>query len=180
MTTIIPIGVDCGIANILRKYNLRMFALPFDWNLTYGGVACIIEKDFTNFFPDSEDSMVRFIHDKFPEDREKYEKRILRLKTLLETSTEKVIFFRKGHAIHNHDEYDNVINDITEAERLDSIIKMKYPTLDYSIYVSLACGRCFDPKTIFQSSSSTIKIFNISSDIVDDGKFERLFPEIFT
>lgn len=178
MTIIIPIGVDCGIADILRKHNLRRVALPFDWNLTYGGISTIIENDFTNFFPDASDSNVRFVHDKFPDAREKYKKRILRLKTILEMSKEKVIFFRKGHAVHNHVEYENIMNDITDVERLDSLLKMKYPDLDYSIYVSLACGKCFDPETIFKSSSPNIRIFNISSNTVDDSKFDRLFPDI--
>lgn len=28
---IIPIGVDCGMAEFLRKNNLRNQAFPFDW-----------------------------------------------------------------------------------------------------------------------------------------------------
>jgi len=178
MTIVIPIGVDCGIADILRKHNIRRTTLPFDWNLTYGGISSIIENDFSNFFPDSSNSMVRFVHDEFPDAIEKYERRILRLKTILETSKEKVIFFRKGHAVHNHAECENIMNDITDLERLDTIIKVKYPDLNYSIYVSLACGKCFDPDTIFQSSSPNIRIFNISSNTLDNSKFERLFPDI--
>ena len=178
MTIVIPIGIDCGIADVLRKHNIRTTALPFDWNLTYYGISSIIENNFTNFFPDSSNSMVGFIHDEFPEAREKYERRIFRLKTILETSKEKVIFFRKGHAVHNHDECENIMNDITDLERLDAIIKVKYPDLNYSIYLSLACGKCFDPDTIFQSSSPNIRIFNISSNTLDNSKFERLFPDI--
>ena len=28
---IIPIGSDCGVAELLKKYNLRNASYPFDW-----------------------------------------------------------------------------------------------------------------------------------------------------
>ena len=46
---IIPIGVDCGMARFLQKYNLRNISFPFDWNVTYNGVSKCIDDNF-NFF----------------------------------------------------------------------------------------------------------------------------------
>jgi hypothetical protein len=46
---IIPIGVDCGIADFLKKYNLRTVSLPFDWAVSYNGVSKCIEDDFKYF-----------------------------------------------------------------------------------------------------------------------------------
>jgi hypothetical protein len=46
---IIPIGVDCGMAEFCRKYNLRKASLPFDWTVTYNGVSKCIEDDFKYF-----------------------------------------------------------------------------------------------------------------------------------
>ena len=48
---IVPIGLDCGIASVLKKYNLRNFSLPFDWTVTYNGVSDIIKDNFRNFLP---------------------------------------------------------------------------------------------------------------------------------
>ena len=36
MTIIVPIGVDCGVANFLRDNGYRNFSLPFDWVVSYG------------------------------------------------------------------------------------------------------------------------------------------------
>lgn len=35
---IIPIGVDCAMADFTKKYNLRNASYPFDWLVTYNGV----------------------------------------------------------------------------------------------------------------------------------------------
>lgn len=48
-TMIIPIGVDCGMAEFLKKYNLRSFSFPFDWTVTYNGVSSCIKDDFKFF-----------------------------------------------------------------------------------------------------------------------------------
>ena len=34
-------------------------------------------------------------------------------------SNEKIIFVRKSHGSHHHNEYNNVINDIDDAVKLD-------------------------------------------------------------
>lgn len=46
---IIPIGIDCGVSGLCRKYNLRNEAFPFDWNVSYNGVSECIENEFINF-----------------------------------------------------------------------------------------------------------------------------------
>jgi hypothetical protein len=46
---IVPIGIDCGFASLLQKYNLRHFSLPFDWIVSYNGISQIIENNFDNF-----------------------------------------------------------------------------------------------------------------------------------
>ena len=106
---IVPIGIDCGVADILKKYKIRKFALPFDWVVTYNGIKNIIENDFADFLPhnivyrENNDIVVfnkydvKFIHDKFNEsDIEKYNRRIARFKDLL-NNKELIIFLKKGH-----------------------------------------------------------------------------------
>jgi hypothetical protein len=114
----VSLGVDCGSANILNVLKLRKQSLPFDWVVTYEGITNIINNNFEDFIPKIRDnkyeklnknSGVLFLHNKFPDDIVKINKRINRFKNLLETSTEKIIFLRKSHAIHHHNEYNNVI-----------------------------------------------------------------------
>ena len=43
---IIPLGIDCIIAEFLRNRSY-----PFDWVLTYSGVHKIIDNNFIDFIP---------------------------------------------------------------------------------------------------------------------------------
>jgi hypothetical protein len=123
---VIPIGIDCGLATLLKEYNVRTTAYPFDWIVTYQGIHKFIENDFQNFFP-SEDKWnhlykFNFVeHDEFPRDFEKYNRRLSRFKTLLEKSTEPIIFIRKGHFQYHHTECNDVSNDLHNAELLCEI-----------------------------------------------------------
>ena len=45
---IVPVGIDCGLVDALRKLNLRDTVLPYEWNVTYSGVADIIKNDFSD------------------------------------------------------------------------------------------------------------------------------------
>lgn len=178
---IVPIGVDCGIAGICKKYNLRNFSLPFDWIMTYNGVYKCIKDDFKSFIPEINKTLndydMLFVHDfqknNFNEDKIKYHRRIQRLINILETTNETVIFCRKGHAFHNHSENDNIINDIEDAEKLNVIIQNKYPNLNYKIIVFLICGTCFDPNKTYQSKSDKIEIHNIATPEVNNILFEK-------
>ena len=72
------------------------------------------------------------------------------------------------------------MNDITDAESLDTILSQKYKNLNYKIIVTLICGKCFNPDTIYTSSSDNISIFNIATIDINDGiLFETCFCNIF-
>lgn len=192
---IIPIGVDCGIADFLKKYNLRTISLPFDWAVSYNGVSKCIEDDF-KYFTEPLTNRINiydiYFHHDFQEDasllqeeqdRQKYARRCQRLLNILETSSEEVIFCRKGHAIHHHYEhnkkYFDIANDIEDAEKLDIIISNKYPNLNYKIIVILVCGHCFDASATYTSNSEKIEIYNIAGPNVDAQIFEDTARTIF-
>jgi len=165
----VSLGVDCGTANILKNLKLRSCSLPFDWVVTYEGITNIINNDFANYLPENDDGNyeklnknagVLFLHNNFPDDIEKINKRIDRFKNLLETSNEKIIFIRKSHGSHHHNEYNNVVNDIDDATNLDSLLLKKYPNLTYEIHVILICDNCFTD--VNENNSNNIKIHNIS------------------
>jgi len=166
----VSLGIDCGTANILKQLGLRNCSLPFDWVVTFEGITNIINNNFSNYLPSYDNKYEKlnrnsgslFLHNKFPDDIEKMNERIDRFKNLLETSNEKIIFIRKSHGIHHHDEYDNVINDIDDAINLDSLLCKKYPNLTYEIHVILICDKCFTNLIINENISNNIKIHNIS------------------
>tara|TARA_B100001996_G_C18603221_1_gene570717 strand:+ start:638 stop:1207 length:570 start_codon:yes stop_codon:yes gene_type:complete len=177
---IVPIGLDCGIASVLKKYNLRNFSLPFDWTVTYNGVSDIIKDNFKNFLPRGSEkhnvlSNTSFIHEVFPNDYDKMYRRIRRFMDLF-NSDDEIIFFRRGHGVNHHQESEDrsfkLKNDLEDCEDLYEWIKDNYPNLNFRIIVLLVCNKCFEPYKEYQSDN--VEIYNIS-DIKDsvDGD-ERL------
>jgi hypothetical protein len=166
---IVPIGIDCGIATFLRDNNLRNFSLPFDWCVTYNGVADIIKHNFSTFLPKDnsifcDSSCTSFIHCKFPDDIPKMERRIERFNNLLNNTTDYIVFYRKGHAYHNHQESINhkclIKNDIIDSEELALFLKIKYPNLKFKIITVLFCSKCFNYDKVYDSNSDSIIIYN--------------------
>jgi hypothetical protein len=188
---IIPIGVDCGMAMFCKKYNLRNLSFPFDWVVSYNGVSNCIDDNFTYFIPQINEKLnnydMFFTHDfaidTFSEDKIKYTRRYNRFINILKTSKENIIFCRKGHAGHLHNEhngkYCNITSDISDAENLDAVISNKYPELNYKIIVILVCGKCFDANKIYKSQSDKIEIYNIATPQADDELFENCARNIF-
>lgn len=188
---IIPCGIDCGLADLLNKNNLRKFSLPFDWSVSYGGISNIIKNDFKEFIPTNNSNKINkiynysFFHNNFPEDIEKMKRRCKRLLDLLEkTKEEEVIFFRKGHAFHHHEECKKnelfLENDVKDSENLSIILKEKYPNLKYKIIVVLVCDTCFDKSINYISNDVNLKIYNIATPTFDNEKFEEIFKNIIS
>lgn len=187
---IIPIGIDCGTADYLKRHNLRMFSLPFDWCLPYNGVSEIIKNNFVDFLPDDNSNIsnkykVVFIHNNFPEDNQKMNRRCRRFIDLLNNIEETFIFFKKGHAKHNHSEALNVNceikNDILDSEELYIFLKEQFPKLKFKIIIALNCEECFECDRHYTSSFKDIIIYNITTKnaILDINKFENIFTMIY-
>jgi len=189
---IVPIGVDCRIAQFIKDNKLRSFSFPFDWTVSYNGVSSCINDDFRLFTEPLHSRINRydicFPHDfddarSLQIDRKKYVRRYTRLVELLKSCKEEMIFCRKGHAVHHHKEhngkYTNITSDIDDAEKLDSVLQAKYPNLIYKIIVILICGDCFQSDHEYTSKSKRIEIHNIASLILDDKPFNELCCSIF-
>lgn len=178
---VIPIGIDCGVAETLNKYNFRNSALPFDWAVTYKGVHHIIKNDFIDFIPTKNiyeyngeyitynKYNVKFVHDKFNDDDIlKYNRRILRFNQLLSCDNNQPVFFiKKGHSYHHHGEYD-FIDDILDVSLLNDVLISKYPSLNFKIIVSLLCKFCYQNKTFDNIHPNIIIINKPILDIRDD------------
>jgi len=180
----VPIGIDCGLADLLKQNNVRHCSLPFDWVVSYGGVSKIIENEFQHFTDIDNKNLnltynISFVHNTFPQDCETINRRIQRFLHLL-NSEEEITFIRKGHAFHHHDECIRnglqLANDIEDAEKLNIILKTKYPKLKYKIIVVLVCDTCF--KEVYHSDNITI--CNIATPYADNAKFELLLKSIIT
>ncbi len=186
---IIPIGVDCGMAEFIKTHQLRSFSFPFDWVVSYHGVASCFKESFKGFIPNRGEKLnshdIYFAHDfndeTFEADEIKYNRRILRLQNILEKGEESIIFVRKGHAPHHHHEHNGqfitIKSDIADAEELNSYLSEKYPLLRYKIIVVLVCGVCFDCNKEY-TSTSNITIHNIAKDSVDDPLFVECISNI--
>jgi len=165
MTIFISLVYDCAIAGIIEKTKWRKFSLPFDWVVSYEGVSKVFKNDFKNFVEADSNGMndlykIKFYHHKFPEDASQFERRVERIKNIMKNSKEEVIFIRKSHPKHGHDEYPNLSNDMTDMEELDKYLKNTYPNLKYKLVLILDCHKCF--KKTKENNTPTIKIHNIS------------------
>lgn len=189
---LVPIGVDCRIAQFIKDHKLRNYSFPFDWTVSYNGVSSCINDDFRLFTEPLESRINRYdiyFHHDFDIDdllhihREKYVRRYTRLIEVLKSCKDEVIFCRKGHCNHHHGEhngkYTNITSDIDDAEKLDSILRAKYPNLIYKIIVILMCGKCFQAEQLYTSKSKCIEIYNIASAQEDDKIFTDLCCTIF-
>jgi len=184
---VVPIGVDCGLADIIKRHNLRYISLPFDWSVSYGGVSEIIRNKFKDFIPVDNNKINKtynynFFHNDFPKDNDKINRRCDRFIELLNNGTESLVFIRKGHAFHHHKESENLNlkleNDIKDAEKLNNVLKDDYPELKYKIIVLLVCSKCFDEQIIYESEDVNITIHNIVSPVVDNKRFSELFTKL--
>ena len=141
--TIVSLGVDCGVANFLKENGLRNFSLPFDWVVSYGGVSNILKNNFSNYIPKDNSQFnrkdnVKFIHENFPADIEKMNRRINRFLNLLNDDKE-IIFLRKGHSEHHHSESEVINDDLLDCEELYDILKENYKNLKFKIILFLVC-----------------------------------------
>lgn len=179
---IVPVGIDCGLADALRKLNLRNIALPFDWNVTYSGIADIIKNDFCDFIPvkrfgiqkDRTETCVfnkydvLFIHEDWQKQRkdeqEKYCRRILRFKELLNTTDDTLYFIRKGHMFHTHREY-YFKDDFKCVTELSQVLNEKFPKLRYKIFLLLCCPSCYNINEEYKLSDENVFIINNSKNV---------------
>jgi len=173
---IVPIGVDCKVADFCVKYNLRKMSLPFDWCVSYNGVSKCLADNFRQFINPLNNRInvydIYFHHDfdnanLIQNDIDKYIRRCNRLLDILEKGEEEIIFLRNGHCCHHHSEqdgkYNKIVSDIEDAENLDNVISEKYPKLKYKIIIILSCDKCFEPNVEYKSIKKSIHIYNIAS-----------------
>ena len=189
---IIPIGVDCGIATLLKKKNIRQYSLPFDWVVTYNGVSEILKNNFVSYLPKNNHDKISdntlFLHNVFPKDTEMMNRRIDRLLDLLSNTKneEEIVFVRKGHGFRHHKETQNlgltIKDDVIDMVQLHDFIKTTYPHLNFKINLILLCGQCFDHTTIYRDESrQNINIINVSTFLEkeENQNFQTSFNHFF-
>ena len=180
MTIVVPIGADCGVSFFCKKFDLRRCSLPFDWTVSYNGVSRCFDRDFQGFTEPLDDARINnddvyFHHDfaggtsavtSHDDDHGKYARRCARLVHLLRTTTECVVFCRKGHSARHHDEhrgrFATITSDLDDCAKLHRVISCKYPTLRFKIVVFLMCGACFAPGVAYESPHEHMEVFNLA------------------
>ena len=124
---------------------------------------------------------VNFVHNDFPRDKEMMTRRINRLIDLL-NSEEELLFIKRGHALHHHNESEKLNftlkNDLDDIFELNELFQTNYPNLNYKIIVILICGKCFKQEKYHHNDN--IIIYNISSMIFDknDTNFYKVMDDI--
>ena len=98
-------------------------------------------------------------------------------------SQEELLFIRRGHAIHHHNESEKynftLKNDLDDMIELNELIHTKYPNLKYKMHVVLACDICFKQEK-YEQVNDNIIIHNISSIIFDknDTNFYKVMDNV--
>jgi hypothetical protein len=195
----IPIGIDCDIAFMCKEFNMRKTAYPFDHIVTYDGITKILENNFNNFIPKINENNInnhvfdknyntKFIHDNFllQEDKDKYKRRIDRFLKILNTNT-KIVFIKKGHSIHHHNELDNIVNEYEEVKKLNEYLKTNYKNLDYEIVIILLCKKC--NCNINNENIDNIKLYiyndipivenQFQNTLITKAYFKKIFEKLF-
>ena len=195
----IPIGIDCDIAFMCKEFNMRKTAYPFDHIVTYDGITKILENNFNNFIPKINENNInnhvfdknyntKFIHDNFllQEDKDKYKRRIDRFLKILNTN-KKIVFIKKGHSIHHHNELDNIVNEYEEVKKLNEYLKTNYKNLDYEIVIILLCKKC--NCNINNENIDNIKLYiyndipivenQFQNTLITKAYFKKIFEKLF-
>jgi hypothetical protein len=182
----IPIGIDCDVATMCKELGIREAAFPFDHIVTYEGITNIVKNDFQGFLPNAktddlnEPSIlnkqygVRFMHDNFlkKSDVDKYKRRIERFNNILKTEKKKVIFIKKGHSLHHHNEY-NMTNEYNEIKELDDYLQNNYKELDYKIVLILLCKVC-NCKYVKDDNRKNIDVYIYNDIPITDNQFQNI------
>lgn len=195
----VPIGIDCDVAFMCKEFKMRNCAYPFDHIVTYDGITKILENNFEKFIPEINENIInnhvfdknyntKFIHDNFllEEDKDKYNRRIDRFLKILDDK-KKIIFIKKGHSIHHHNEIDNIIDEYEEVQKLDQYLKTNYKNLDYEIVIILLCKKC--NCNIIDKNINNIKLYKCSdiptvdnqfhNTLITKEYFKKIFEKIF-
>lgn len=195
----IPIGIDCDVAFMCKEFKMRNYAYPFDHIVTYDGITKILENNFKNFIPEINHDTInnhifdnnyntKFIHDNFllEENKNKYKRRIDRFLKIL-NDNKKIIFIKKGHSIHHHNELENIVNEYEEVKKLNEYLKKTYKNLDYEIVIILLCKKC--NCNIIDQNINNIKLYKYGhiptvnnqfhNTLITKEYFKKIFEEIF-
>jgi hypothetical protein len=171
MKHVVSLGVDCSLAIYFRDKGIRQEAYPFDWVVSYYGIDVLLEKELDNFLPNDGDSStdyIRFMHDSFPKDITKYERRIERMFKLIDSVDDEVIFIRLGHSSNHHFDCSCLKTNPT-LEQLDEIklsknvckfLTTKNPKLKFKMHLILNCYLC--KNNVCLEEDSKINIYDIS------------------
>jgi len=198
-TDIIPIGSNCRIGIALRNLGLRSSSMPLDWCLS--SMRCVNSlfddgfSDLTNPVYCSEEvfTMPNGVKHNYILNRkynlnitheesiskefiEKYNRRILRMKEILNKEESKVLFIRNTldgkihdplHAYYLKTDYESELDD-SDPNLIDlfvDVVEKKYPNLEFKVLVI----NHKDP-LIFRSN----RIHNITTNVNQD---DRLWDE---
>lgn len=183
---IVPMGMDCVITSILLEKGLRKGAYPFDWALTFCGVAAHLSTSLSNVLSpagrgDETHPVARNTRAAKPmnrngdlfwhhmgalqpghEDAQKLRRRVNRLQELLVRSHPagaRVVFMRLGHHSRHHRECLGprlCCDEVADAESMLAAVRQKYPRARCTMLLVLRCCECHGLCTKTRFSKRTV------------------------
>lgn len=174
----VSLGADCGSSRALREANKRTYSFPFDWLVCFHSVHKCFENDFKGFLEDrvvntelrgvnvfNLDYNIRFFHmDLIKDYNNTIQRRIDRLKSILEKSDQEVVFLRRSHDQKHHPEIKlcgleapDEIDDVADVKMLRDILIRKYPNLKFKINLFIQCPFCNKTQGDFEDGHIRIK-----------------------
>jgi hypothetical protein len=171
MKHIVSLGVDCSLASYFKDKNIRQEAYPFDWVVSYYGIDILLQNKFDNFFPNDGESStdyIRFMHDSFPKDITKYERRIERLFQLIDSVNDELLFIRLGHSSNHHFDCSSLktkptpeqLDEIKLSKNIYQFLTRKNPKLKFEMHLILNCNLC--KSTIEEEKNLDIQTYDLS------------------
>jgi len=150
----ISLGNDCAVAEILRDRGLRPAAFPFDWAVTYGGVArlfgapdaltqwCAVDGAGYNAAHGT-----LHLHTPFPYALPTMARRFERLRAVLADPAQRVVLIRRSHTLHHHFERaEALVDELADARALANGLKAAFPAKaaagGFRLLLLLACDMC--------------------------------------
>jgi hypothetical protein len=182
---IIPIGHRCSSALACDYAKLRLFSLPFDWNIPLfpKKIQKVLENNFDGFIPDVSNGIfinkydIRLAHfnNNIKEGIEEYKRRIDRFNNIINSPDKKYFIYINEDYLYDKNYRDddfnnNIFNEMLEFEYF---IKDKYKNIDYNIlYFNFKQHIIPINSNIINIVLHTTKTYN--HQYVDNSPFEEL------
>lgn len=185
---VVSLGIDCGIADFLRKEGIRKLSFPFDWCVSGSSrrLTDAFKEGFPNWCIPSNEFKQRCVVNHFnvdfahhdatrPDVARTFERRIKRLQQCIAASScdmgllaspstlplgSPIHFVRRSHSNYSHNPPNSDGNEVKDVQDLDNWLQQQKPKPNYKIWLFLCCHSC-DQNRIVPPPTDTLVVKNL-------------------